>query len=118
MLEVVSFARIERWILWAARIRVSRPPLDEVAAAWVDRILWRLPPPWKNTCLRRASVLFYLLRSAGRPVELCIGVRRNEHGELLAHAWLLKDGVLHLEPLAERNFIGEFQEIARFPEPS
>lgn len=114
LLEVVSFARLERALAFAARSRM-RAPRDADAAWWVDRALGRLPSPWRGTCLRRAAVLYYLLRAAGRAVEICIGVRRDDNGVLLAHAWLLLDGALYLEPVTTQDEVSQFTLIARFP---
>ena len=115
LLEVFSFARVERFLRSAARRRISLAPTDRTAAQWVDAFLSRLPRPWTRTCLRRASVLYYLLRSAGRTVDLCIGVRRDEHGELLAHAWLLHEGALYLEPAGTTDVVRDYTLIAQFP---
>ncbi|MGH9888617.1 MAG: lasso peptide biosynthesis B2 protein [bacterium] len=115
LLEMMSFARVERLLVAAARVPAGRAPEDEVAARWVDRLLARLPWPWTNTCLRRASVLYYLLRAAGTPVELCIGVRRAESGNLGAHAWLLLNGALYLEGAGSSERISDYSVIARFP---
>ena len=115
LLEIFSFARIERFLRSAARLRTARAPADRTAALWVDEFLSRLPRPWTRTCLRRASVLYYLLRSAGRPVDLCIGVRRDERGELLAHAWLLHEGGLYLEPAGTTEVVADYTLIAQFP---
>ncbi len=73
--------------------RVKRPSADQQAAivAAVDRMLGRLPPPWRRTCLTRSVVLFHLLRRSGVLVEMYIGVRR-EGEEMLAHAWLAREG--------------------------
>lgn len=117
LLEVMSFARIERALLWLGRA-LPAPRVDGLSAArWVDRLLGRLPGPWRFTCLRRGTVLFHLLRSAGRPIELCIGVRREADGSLHAHAWLLDDGVLALEPERSSERVPLYTEIARFPTP-
>jgi len=89
------------------------PPPDTLLADYVGHILRRLPPPWRHTCLRRSLVLFHLLRHAGRPVELRIGVRK-QHGALQAHAWLVQDGTPYLEPDADEH--RDFRMIASFPE--
>ena len=102
----------------AAHIPMSRAPDDLVAARWVDGFLSRLRGPWQFTCLRRAAVLYYLLRSAGRAVDLCIGVRRDEGGVLHAHAWLLRDGALYLESARSSERVADFSVIARFPQPA
>ena len=86
-----------------------------LAAQYVDRLLLPLPGPWRWTCLRRAAVIYHLLRSAGRNAELCIGVRREHDGSLHAHAWLLRDGALYLEPGRLPERVADFTVIARFP---
>ena len=116
LLEIVSFPRLERLLRSAARVSITRAPDDSAAAWWVDRCLSRLPAPWKRTCLRRAAVLYYLLRSSGRTVNLCIGVRRDEHGELLAHAWLVRDGSIYVEPTSTSEVVSEYTLIALFPD--
>jgi hypothetical protein len=109
-----SFARL------AARLgrHPARPvatPVDDAAlASWVDRILRRLGGPWRYTCLRRSAVLYHLLRRAGRPVELWLGVRRDHTGALGAHAWLVKEGKPYLEPEPSRP--ASHTVIARFPD--
>ena len=115
LLDLVSFARIERALLALARVRPAAPLDDAAAASYVDRLLLRLPGPWAWTCLRRAAVIYYLLRGAGRDAELCIGVRREHDGSLHAHAWLLRDGVLYLEPGRSPERVADFTVIARFP---
>lgn len=98
-LLVVTPARLATWI---GRRRPSGdpPPPDADLAEWTDRVLSRLPPPWRRNCLRRSMVLYYLLRRAGRPAVLHLGVRRDAAGILDAHAWLARDGIPLLEPAA------------------
>jgi hypothetical protein len=117
LLAVMSFERLERLLATTRTTAWRGVPRDEDAAWWVDRALGRLPAPWKLTCLRRAAVLYYLLRRAGRMVELCIGVRRDEKGELLAHAWLVLDGRMYLEP-SQPDGGRSYTVIARFPSGS
>ncbi len=115
LLEVVSYARIARALEFLAR-RVPAGAVDpDALARWVDRLLSRLPRPWAFTCLRRATVLYHLLRAARLPIHLCIGVRRDLDGSLHAHAWLLRDEVLFLEPASIAERVASFSEIARFP---
>jgi hypothetical protein len=115
LLEIVSFARLERFLRSAARVQTRRAPDDLTSSRWVDEFLARLPYPWNRTCLRRAAILYYMLRSTGRMVSLCIGVRRDEHGALLAHAWLLRDGALYVEPTGTSEVVSEYTVIAQFP---
>jgi hypothetical protein len=75
----------------------------------VDALLGRLPPPWRKTCLTRSVVLYHLLRRSGVPVELCIGVRRDNQ-EFAAHAWLEREG----RPYMELGEVTGYEELARF----
>lgn len=118
LLELLSLDRLQHHLARVARLGIvgGTAPQDRVAAQWVDRQLDRLPPPWKRTCLRRAAVLYFLIRGQRRPVELCIGVKRIiETGELLAHAWLLLDDALYLEPPFTTDVVSEYTLLARFP---
>jgi len=112
LLYLVSFSRLAAWLERAGSLT---PMLDDaVLARWVDRLLRRLPGPWHRTCLKRAAVLFHLLRRAGRPVELWIGVQKTAASPLEAHAWLVWDGKPYLESHpehAQRHTV-----IARFPD--
>lgn len=113
LLSAVSFARLARWV---GRRRPARAPAPTEAdlAEWTERILRRLPPPWRYTCLRRGIVLYYLLRKAGDEATLHVGVRRDAGGAFLAHAWLTRGGALLLEPPANRP--DQYRVIASFPE--
>ena len=115
LIHLVSLERIAGWIARSRAPAGSDPSVDDAALAeWVDRVLSRLPPPWKHTCLRRALVLHYLLHRAGRPAGLRIGVRRDEHRALAAHAWLVKEGETpFLE--ASHEHAESYQVLAAFP---
>jgi hypothetical protein len=115
LLEIVSLARLERFLRSAARIQLRSAPNDLTASKWVDEFLSRLRSPWSRTCLRRAAILYYMLRSTGRMVSLCIGVRRDEHGALLAHAWLVRDGEIYVEPTGTSEVVSDYTLIAQFP---
>lgn len=114
LLRLVPFSRL------AARLGgtdsgPARSDLDDAALArWVDRLLRHLPGPWHRTCLKRSAVLYHLLRRAGRPVELWIGVRNTETRALGAHAWLVREGAPYLESRPEHA--SRHTVIARFPD--
>jgi Transglutaminase-like superfamily len=113
LVYLMSFSRLAAWLGRGGR---SAPALDDASLArWVDRLLRHLPGPWHRTCLKRAAVLFLLLRRAGRPVELWIGVRKTAATPLGAHAWLVREGKPYLESHPEHA--GRHTVIARFPEP-
>lgn len=114
LVHLVPLDRIARWIARRRMPPQSDDAVDDRALAeWVDRVLNRLPPPWRRTCLKRAVVLHYLVRRAGRAAELRIGVRRDEHDALAAHAWLARDDVPYLEPGADH--VGSYQLLTAFP---
>ncbi len=115
-MRFVSFARVAAWL--DTRSPTPAAPAreldDATVARWVDRLLRWLPGPWHHSCLKRAAVLYHLLRRAGRPVELWIGVRRGPGSPLGAHAWLVRDGAPYLEP--DPGVASAHTVIARFPE--
>lgn len=116
-LRLVSLARLMSLVaLQPAAALPAAAPLDDAALArWVNGLLRRLPGPWHLTCLSRSVVLYHLLRRAGRPVELCIGVFRPAGGSVGAHAWLVLHDVPYLEHEPARATA--LPVIARFPEP-
>jgi hypothetical protein len=84
-LEVLPASTVLRWLK-----RVPRRRGDAIApgrmAHHVDRLLMRAPLVWHYTCLRRATVLAFLLRRDGRDADVVLGARRRAGGELEAHA--------------------------------
>jgi len=113
LVHLCSLERLTAWIGRRGRARDAGRAGDAALADWVDRVLTVLPPPWRRTCLKRALVLQYLVRRAGGASELQIGVRRDRSGALLAHAWLVRDGLPYLEPGTEP--VETFQVLATFP---
>ena len=113
---LVHLVPLDRLAHWATRGSAGRAPdagVDDVALAeWVDRVLGWLPWPWRRTCLKRGIAIYALLARAGRPAELQVGVRRDERGELAAHAWLTRAGVPVLEP--NPSGLGGLQVISTF----
>ncbi len=111
--HAVSLARLCRWLEpGSSTTGDDEPPPAATIAWWVDRVLRVLPWPWRHTCLKRATTLYYLLRRAGLPVGLQVGVRRQEGGDLEAHAWLTLDGAPFLEPPS--SSLVTFSPIATF----
>ena len=113
LLSLVSLSRIASVAGRSPKRGKVTDPDDAELAAYVDEVLRRLPPPWRYTCLRRGLVLYHLLRRAGRPVALHIGVRKEAGGALAAHAWLVSDGAPYLE--YDPAHSATFAEIATFP---
>jgi hypothetical protein len=63
------------------------------------------------TCLYRSLAGFASLRAAGEPVRMVVGVR-VEQGEVVAHAWLERDGEPVGEPADPRS---RFAEAFAYP---
>lgn len=114
LLYTMSFSRLARWLGRTGSARAAVVFDDDALAGWVDELLRRLPGLWRHTCLKRATVLYYLLRRAGRPVELLIGVHKKGEAPLGAHAWLVRGGAPYLEPRPDHPH--RHTVIARFPE--
>ena len=117
LVYLMSFARLVTWLGGPAHAHPDAALDDASLARWVDRLLRRLPGPWHRTCLKRSAVLYHLLRRAGRPVELCIGVDKQSEpgkGTIAAHAWLMRAGEPYLEAHPEHAM--SHVVIARFPE--
>ena len=114
LLSTVSFGRLCVWLDRRAPSPVASPIDPAAVAAWVDRLLYALPGPWRHSCLKRSAILYHLFRRAGLPIELCIGVRRGPAGDLTAHAWLMREGAPYLEREASPS--ASHTPIARFPE--
>ena len=112
LLYVLPVHRLAARLASLGRAR-SDSPVEAIVAAvdrWQHRLFW----PWRSTCLKRATVLFALLRREGIEVELHIGVRRNADHAFAAHAWLVRDGQPYLESPASP--LTTYRLIARFPE--
>jgi hypothetical protein len=109
----LRLAGLQRFQGWLDRVPVAqREPLShaEVVALGVavNRAANHVFGP--VTCLTRSLVLRWWLRRYGTPSDLRIGVRL-EGGELLAHAWVEKDGI----PLNDRPDVVE--RYAAFDQP-
>ena len=112
LLHVVSIDRLASMVR-SGRAARTHPP-DTVLADAVDWWLNRLPWPWRTTCLKRAAIMYALLRRTGVDVELRVGVKRQPDRSFAAHAWLMRDGHAYLEHQA--STYQSFQVIAAFPE--
>lgn len=113
---MVSFSRIASFV---GRVPAGGRPreLSELGLSdYVSRILRGKPHPWRYTCLRRSVVMYHVLRRAGHPVALQIGVKKGDAGRIKAHAWLVRDGAAYLEPSPDEH--RSYQVIASFPDPA
>ena len=63
-------------------------------------------------CWKRALVVYRMLRGEGEPVQLVIGVRKDDAAALHAHAWVSLEGI----PLGEER-APEFRVVLVYPPP-
>ena len=102
-LPIVWLARLGLWLApfrtlegAAARIARSRrgapepPPGDAARVGWAVSSAARFAP--RATCLTQALAAETLLRRRGHPVDVRIGVAREDDGRFLAHAWVVSHG--------------------------
>jgi hypothetical protein len=112
LVHVVPLNRLTA-LIGAPRRVDGKPPAGRLANE-VDRWLRILPWPWRKTCLKRAAILYGLLRPANSAIELHVGVKRDGEAAFAAHAWLVRNGVPYLEP--PESPIESYQVIAKFPD--
>ena len=69
----------------------SRQPAP-IKLTELQRISWAIAAaakrvPWRSDCLLQAMAAHRWLRRKGIQAEVFVGVRKNEQGHLIAHAW-------------------------------
>ncbi|MBI2376278.1 MAG: lasso peptide biosynthesis B2 protein [Deltaproteobacteria bacterium] len=100
--RVVNLQRLVGWLTADARELAVRRDVE--VARDIDRVLDRLDPVVKKTCLKRCLVLYHYLSGQGANVQLVVGVKK-EGPELKAHSWLTIDGVVFGDdPRVEDDF--------------
>jgi hypothetical protein len=114
-LRVLGFKRTQAFLLRSRKSPTRHQEDDPGAAAYaclaaqmVGAAAWR--GPYHATCLERSLLLWWLLRRAGIPTDLRIGVRLDA-GRLAAHAWVERDG----RPLNDSADVG--RRFAAFRQP-
>lgn len=101
--STVLAVRIGLYLLPFRRLHelARRPALPPARASGVhapERIAWavaaaaRLVP--RASCLTQAVAAQRLLERAGHPVQLRMGVGKDEGGGVIAHAWVERDGTV------------------------
>jgi hypothetical protein len=89
----VTLARLGLWLLpfrlllqCAERIPARLTGVTAEQAAWAVSVPSSIVP--RATCLTQALAALALLHLYGHPATIHIGVRRDEHAQLNAHAWV------------------------------
>lgn len=106
-LELLPASTVLRWLARVPRRRGEAFAPARIAHH-VDRLLTRAPGIWHYTCLRRATVLAYLLRRDGRDADVVFGARRRVDGRLEAHAWLRCGGE---DPFLEHGDVRSYEPL-------
>jgi hypothetical protein len=107
-LRLVPFSRLQRGAASAAPDGGQPPAAAAAEVRRLDRLV-RIAARrhlYPMTCLRRSLVLQWLLRRAGIPSELKLGVRREGQG-ISAHAWIEYQG----EPVGEPEGIEQYARL-------
>lgn len=106
-LEVLPASTVLRWLDRIPHRRGQAFGPSRIAHH-VDRLLMRAPWIWHYTCLRRATVLAFLLRRDGRDADVVFGARRRVDGRLEAHAWLRCGGE---DPFLEHGDVRSYEPL-------
>lgn len=81
-----TLALVQRLASSSAASTARRPSMNRII--WAVTAAARRLAPTDRPCLTQALVLFILFRRHDYAADLYIGVRKNDHGELQAHAWV------------------------------
>ena len=101
-----------RWVARAlGREEAAASPLRNTPASTrqVRRIGWMVEKvsnnvPWTSKCLDQALAAKIMLARRGYATTVRFGVKKSEHGELAAHAWLTSAGVCVTGGRTRRQF--------------
>jgi hypothetical protein len=67
----------------------------------------------RKRCLSRSFLLYWLMGSGGKPVDIVVGIQRRDD-LLFSHAWVERDGII----LGDRpESLEEFIPVMRFSHP-
>jgi len=96
-LKIFGFRRLYLFLLHHSRLPLSKTEAVQDAASQAERLaaavvcVNRRILPYESRCLLESLVLLWVLRRAGIPAELFLGVR-TIMGPFEAHAWVEYDG--------------------------
>ena len=106
-LALLPLPSLQRLSATASRRSLAGASLNELR--WAVLAAARRLPGTK--CLARALALQALMKRAGLPAQLCIGVAKEGGGALEAHAWVLHEGA----PVFEEPELGRYSLLSVFP---
>lgn len=88
---LLPFRWVSRWV------GTSCEQFDETSAGVADEIVNRVSwaakaagrhVPWRSECLEQALTACWMLGRRGGRGVICLGLSKNDNGELAAHAWV------------------------------
>ena len=116
-LLIVPFGRIAphlgRQILPGPAAETTAPPPTARRVAWSVETMSR-HTPWESACLAQSIAAKYMLRRRGLPSWLFLGTKKDDRGNLAAHAWLQSGNEIVLGGGDSENFT----MLSGFGEPS
>jgi hypothetical protein len=94
----LAFARVRHAALPVAtiladlQIHHARTMSPKLTATDIARLSWAIAAaarrvPWRADCLLQAMAAHSWLRRKGLQAQVFVGVRKDDHGDLTAHAW-------------------------------
>ena len=102
-LRLAGLRRTQAWLDARTRSHALRPanPSDIAQGERLARLaaIAGAHGLYRNTCLRQALAVRWLLRRRGLDGQLCLGARKTPQGDFEAHAWVDLAGV----PLGQAN---------------
>ena len=106
-LKIFKLSTIRRWFNWIA----SRFPSPTGSENYQESVIWAATVIGRRVlgegpCLAQALAVQILLSRKQLHTELCIGVAKDGSGNLVAHAWVEKDGQIVIG--------GSEQELKRY----
>ena len=104
----VPFATLRKMLAALARTKQRAPVSGDLRAA--ERAIWAVETagrhlPAVGTCLIQALAAYVLLGRRGCVPDLRIGVKRDDSGKFVAHAWLEKDGAILIGGEPHQSYI-------------
>jgi len=100
-LRVFALRRVRAGTARAAALIARGLSAEESRVVWAIEGTGRRLGRW-SSCLGRAIVAEAILRSAGSPVQLTIGIKRGGPGGLQAHAWVSRGDRVLVGATADR----------------
>ena len=113
---IVSFVPFKKYKKFIGKYNeVSSNEIESDSIYLIDKISWAVNTiekytPWKSTCLVKAIVAQRLLKKRSIDSTLYLGLKKEKHGTMQAHAWV-RCGELIITGGENKE---QFTEVAKF----